>query len=542
MNLVLLQLKTDYRRFRWWLVAFWILLVIFSVFRPYFHVLQADPVTRIGQIINSSLPGYIYILGVLICVRLIQSDPLVETNAFWMGRPIRRGHLMTAKTLFVVLFCLLPCLVAWNISWWLGLNLVFKEWLQCLRDFTFMFLLYALFPMVLAAMTPKFSYFIIHVGVFFVTLVGAAVIWEYLAGGNHFTSVLQQERETRDYWLNVMMGCCVVLAWLAQFRRNGRMLAYIIWGVSLILLPLLQKITPYEMLPFKPEPIPNASCVSVQVLTNNQVVPFDHLVVGTHIGVTGVKSNQVAIADSFIGDFYYDQYKNGESPVIKCIAGGNGAQVREGWYMKIQSSLPSNVVWFSKLNSHSTKLFTMVTNLPPQALEGDKGRFTGEMDLKIYNIDKVADVPITTKSFITSDGRRYWIEMTMVDDVGITFYMKVQSYPAFMSQGVDQNDKQHCYVLYNPELSEAIFCLVPEEKTRVVVNGGVTYIRCVTFNYPILRSKLVGGSFEKWLEGTRLLAYRVEIDSKLHQNFKVNNYVFEMDRSHHWNKNTKGKR
>lgn len=536
MNLILLQLKTDYRRFRGWLVAFWMLLLYFGFCRPFVHILQALPIMGFFQGINDVIRIFIFILGWLICVRVIQADPLVETNAFWMGRPIRRGYLVMAKTLFVVLFCVLPCFIAWNVSWWLGLNLVFGEWLHCVCDFTVMVFAFVLLPMIFAVITSKFSHFILHVAVFIFTLLVFNVVWDYLMRTDQ---VLQQGRETREYWLFIMMDCCLIFAWLAQWWHNGRKFVYIIWGVSLFLLPLLQKITPYEMLSFKPQPLPAAAGVSVKILTNNEVVPFENLVVGTHLGVTGLKSNQVAVANVFSGHFYVPQFKNGTSPAMTCAFDEyDGERQLNSWFMEIRSSLPGNVIWFSRLNAYSTKLPVILTNLAAEVLEGQKGWFEGVVDLKIYNVDKVGEVPLTTQSFTTSDGRRYWFEKTMKDERDINIIVKLQSYPAFMIQRLDWNNKQHCYVLYNPELGEAIFSNCVEQKALAVIDGGVTYIKNIPFFYPMLRSRLAGVSFDKWLKGARFLVYRVEADSGVHCNFWVNDYAFELDRSHYWDENT----
>ncbi len=102
MNLILHQFKTDVRRFRVWLAGWWLSLVIGVVVSRWFVFKDYS-----GDLF-ALVTFFQVLLGVFLIAGVVQADPLVETTAFWLTRPLRRFHLSWSKTAFLIPLVFLP--------------------------------------------------------------------------------------------------------------------------------------------------------------------------------------------------------------------------------------------------------------------------------------------------------------------------------------------------------------------------------------------------------------------------------------------------
>ena len=114
MNIVLHNLKKDLRKLRILLVFWFVLLAMhFSLVATGFKLMESDlTLQTIFNMIAMVLPFLQNIVLIILVPLLILEEPLVGTTAFWFTRPLSRKDLLKSKTLFIVLFLLLPPLLA----------------------------------------------------------------------------------------------------------------------------------------------------------------------------------------------------------------------------------------------------------------------------------------------------------------------------------------------------------------------------------------------------------------------------------------------
>ena len=106
MKLLVLQLQKDWRRLWPWVLA-WVAIVAARLD----EVLEAHALPQPVQFAYA-LTDYRDLVAVAVTALLVQQDPPLGRDAFWMTRPIRPGVLLSSKLIFVVLFVLAPVLFA----------------------------------------------------------------------------------------------------------------------------------------------------------------------------------------------------------------------------------------------------------------------------------------------------------------------------------------------------------------------------------------------------------------------------------------------
>jgi hypothetical protein len=111
MNLVTHLFRKDILRSRWLLVGWVLLLILQGVLISS----SANPGDQIAQMaygmINVAVPVFQALLLMIIVPFVVQDEPLVGTTAFWLTRPLSRGTLLRAKTLYAAAVLVLPALL-----------------------------------------------------------------------------------------------------------------------------------------------------------------------------------------------------------------------------------------------------------------------------------------------------------------------------------------------------------------------------------------------------------------------------------------------
>jgi len=111
MNLITHLLRKDIRRSRGLLIA-WLLLLILHGVLVSSRVNPGDQLKQaVFAMISGAVPLFKALLLVVIVPFVVQDEPLVGTIAFWLTRPISRGTLLLAKTLYAMAVLVLPALL-----------------------------------------------------------------------------------------------------------------------------------------------------------------------------------------------------------------------------------------------------------------------------------------------------------------------------------------------------------------------------------------------------------------------------------------------
>ncbi len=173
MRQVLHILRKDARHLRWLLVI-WAAVLILDVLLAAVGANTAND-TFTAAILFREISGLLPVLQTLILAlmiaRLIQSEPLVGWNAFWLTRPYARGALMTAKLLFLAgALVIAPLLV--DLATMALVHAGPRAQVAAAPAFLFDHLWWALVLSAVAVLTPSLARFVLAViGVF----VGLAV-------------------------------------------------------------------------------------------------------------------------------------------------------------------------------------------------------------------------------------------------------------------------------------------------------------------------------------------------------------------------------
>lgn len=120
MKLVLHLLKKDIRHLRFFLMAWWAVLILRAsvISSSLINQTEAEGTFLSEYWLEMSVEtlGWCTFLALLALVRrLVQSDSIGNSNAFWLSRPVSAGRLLLSKSLFLVLTVILPKLLveAW---------------------------------------------------------------------------------------------------------------------------------------------------------------------------------------------------------------------------------------------------------------------------------------------------------------------------------------------------------------------------------------------------------------------------------------------
>ena len=234
-------LAKDLRRLRL-LVALWVLVVAAETILAGSGAAAHAQDLRLQealQILASLLSLLKLMLACVIVPLLIQEDPLVGTEAFWLTRPIPRGTLLLSKLSFVGAFMIVPALVA-ELALMATSGVTTRHLLLAAPEILLKELAWFLFLAVLASLTPNFARF---------ALVGAALLAALVLLGLTLALVLSSEEVRAEIPVPVPDSSPVVVALLLiiavslwvlghqyRTRKTWRSAALALVGAFLVLL------------------------------------------------------------------------------------------------------------------------------------------------------------------------------------------------------------------------------------------------------------------------------------------------------------------
>ena len=162
MSQVLHILRKDLRHLRWLLIL-WVAILILNVALTIIGAATAGetfPAAIVFREMSSLLSVLQTLMLALMIARLIQDEPLVGWNAFWLTRPYSRGALMAAKLLFVAGALVVAPLIA-DLAEMAVVRAGWRAQLAAAPSFLASHLRWALGLCAIAVLTPTFARFVL---------------------------------------------------------------------------------------------------------------------------------------------------------------------------------------------------------------------------------------------------------------------------------------------------------------------------------------------------------------------------------------------
>ena len=179
------------------------------------------------QILASLLSLLKLMLACVIVPLLIQEEPLVGTEAFWLTRPIPRGTLLLSKLSFVGAFMIVPALVA-ELALMAASGVITRHLLLAAPEILLKELTWFLCLAVLASLTPNFARF---------ALVGAGLLGALVLLGLTLALVFSSEEVPVVVALLLIIAVSLwVLGHQYRTRKTWRSAALALVGAFLVLL------------------------------------------------------------------------------------------------------------------------------------------------------------------------------------------------------------------------------------------------------------------------------------------------------------------
>src|SRR6266536_3842773 len=173
MRLSVHLLRNDVRRFLPLLAGWWIVLAAGTVLDGVRPGLSANPAMRDSLSMLGSLLWLANVLiGVVVVALIVQADPLVGTDAFWMTRPISPRALLASKAILLS-FTMIVAPVAIEAALMLVYKVPLPEIAGIAASGALSWMLWAIAFMAVAALTPNPAKFALSIGAI---LVGMACV------------------------------------------------------------------------------------------------------------------------------------------------------------------------------------------------------------------------------------------------------------------------------------------------------------------------------------------------------------------------------
>lgn len=550
MNLILHQLKTDLRRFRSQILLLWI-------------AFAAGPIVLVGSIrpeafafVSTMAMLWQVIGGVFLTVSLVQADPLVGTSAQWLGRPIRRCHLFWAKTLFLLGIVLMPRLLFQSAGWLArGYS---TEMLFCALTESALYAFTVIFSAaVLAALTRDLARFFLASGI----LAGGIFLWlgtvSILLKHGFLERSVTSWRETaslnssKEIMAFTVLAACGLVAWFGQAYARRWRLAVVMLAAGVLAFPVIATCWSRNFLKTR---LTNARPLSVQIIQTNSV--FEGQKIFAEIAVNGIPEGKVPVVQELQARFSYGGTGISLQPNLmfqgaERVRPENSPQIPH--YLKeIKGHFPADTLWFEQRsfwgfepafrNEEAFRRFN--TQSPP-------GELRGSLEVDLYSVRKVAELPLISGSVKTMPGQQAAIRRVSLSDNMIAVFieesmasLKLDRNPlTSMDARVGTPKSRNTYVLFHPKFGEAYLAdqRVAGQRGVDAVTGEVRLSFRLAFRYSALRERLAGVSAADWLKEARLWVFVPVYNGTANLMFHEENYTWKVpETSRPWGDNAEG--
>ena len=520
MNLIVHQIQTDLRHFRWRLLVLWLAFA----FEPFLANLDSLSGEAVGTLRFFVVLWQAFVALALIA-SLVQADVLVGTEAAWLTRPLRRNHLFWAKTAFLVLGLLAPRLALQIVGWVVrGYS---PHLVLCAAGESLLYTVPFVFALAtLAALTRDLSRFFLAIGITVGGIFAWVVVVEMLrrAGLLDEAKVAWEDRPTRDTSAVVVaLLCamaCTLLAWIVQARSRLWRAGVGWWAAGLMAFPVIVLVWPNSFL--RPK-LTHSGPLTVTVVETN-LPPKDpqsqHL--SSELVVHGVPVQHVVVAQHVSADLHF--VGDPKPTLIAPVISPERKRPTESWqgsrnryFNVIRSFLPATTLWFNEDPDkwlrpafYEQSFSKRFTNQPPAA------KLDGVVEVDSFAVRKVAETPLRRGTFPVFPGRRVTVRDVQLADGAISVVLDectaLLLLDRDMNTAPDRRDygrgPRCTYVLHHPGSGEAFlnrqedghsFAVVP-----ALLSGETHRTVRLRFPYPALRERLAGVTAAEWLREARL--------------------------------------
>lgn len=536
MNLIQHQFKTDLRHFRSQILLLWIafaagpMVLIVSFSPESFSFVSA--LAMLWQIIGGSF----------LAVAVVQADSLVGTSAPWLTRPIRRHHLFWAKTLFLITVIFLPRLAFQSIGWlcrgYSAHLLLCGLGESMLYTFTVMFSV-----AVLAALTRSLARCFIALGI----MTGGIFLWVAVVSVLVKIRILESSatnwidteslRASKTIAAFVVLAICALLGWIGQAYLRRWRFAVVMFAAGLFALPL---ITTQWRANFLKAKLAGTPPLTVQIIRTNS--PIEGQMIYAEMAIKGVPKNQVAVGQEMWTTFRVNGHTTYPSRFLH--PSGFPGRVRPArspqelnYVKEIKAFFPTDTLWFENANFggfisafSDQELMNFYRQAPPGELRGD-------VTLDLYEVRKVAEVPLNPTFIKTIPGQHVAIRKVSLTGNEIVAILEESSVNLSLDRSpvtsvggrFGNSDARNNYVLYQPDSGEAYLggqVTVNYVATDVMSGEMHTSLR-LTFHYSALRERLAGITAAEWLQKARLCVFTPFYKGTASLAFNEENYQWQ---------------
>ncbi len=547
------QLRTDWRHFRLGLAGLWIVFFL-SVW------LSPSVPSSAGPLSLRSLPSILLaFLAVLLTVLCVQADPFSGSNSAWMTRPISRRTLWASKSLFVILFIVCPWLLAQTLTWW-QLRFTAAQCVQAGIEIVATALAVLFFSATLAAQTRNLATFFatatVVIGVFFSGL----ILW-YVVHLDRLARpfIARTDREWASQHTSAWAAASGFFliacgsAWIAQTWLRRRDLSRGLLLAAMLLVIPVSVLWRYDFLRSEPKQVTGLAVEVLEADAPEPPPPPGEQILWSHFRITGLKERQWAMVADLDGRFRPDA--NGEPPAESIgVRSSQRPWSTPGYmgsieqyspqapdcYRVIKRNYPAETLWAS---AWLTMPFSASAALPvvssPRsdwARHPRQGVFLGTMTLQLFDVVRMAELPLRPGAVGRLPGERLTLENVLREPGGVRIDLRLRSASLQLSRDERLRKtgsgasgfRSYLFVLYQPRFGEA--SLVRVESASVVQASVANIERNLTgqlkISLPALRLRLTGITLEEWLRDARLDAYILMPSGTSTLDFDQEHYTF----------------
>jgi len=473
MKIIFHQLRKDIYRTRW-LLLLWLIIVVLRFALVGVNVNPSDTAWQATYQMLGLLTGVIDSLLVFIIVPLvIQQEPLVGTDSFWLTRPLSRGTVFASKALFACVLLVLPLLVEAVVTLANGVTLsdicLALPWLFFSRLSEFLIIA------MLAVLTPSFGRFIIGVAIYFIlsfVLLFVFQISRIFTDPAAFTNVLPSLTDSQALVSSlVVISLGVVVLFSQYFWRRFRLALAL--TILAVIVPNL--VTPFWKLDFlKPRPPfvvdPHLSATSLSLVLGSNLNTFDQPTLRGGVPEKAFNASIVPVGIPPAAVITISQIKStlrtdmGTVIPVESIFQNNSFSLTRN-IAAIQSALGVQVINTNFSSSEiSAQLFSMESGAYTRYREKNL-RYEGEVDGTLGKYVNVAELPLKKGAEFRRGSYRLTITNVLHQDDGIDFTAQVQQVTDPFALTTDQDSPSAnisaergsvLYALLNRRLNQAV--------------------------------------------------------------------------------------
>jgi len=299
MNLLWHQVRTDIRAQRWLLVAFISVTlaspILISLLNKIFSLSGEGGVVAMILFYGVSL-----LMAMILMAQNIFSSPFVGSTAFWQSRPISRGKLVWAKSLWIGGCILVPLATAIYLSM-NDLSLTFSQEIKVFGVIMAMAIAALVVILPLCAASQSWRYFVVQIVVLGALMTVSAILFFTVVRWLEMNdrNIKFSEIEVRDFWV-VLVAFFILLgsgSWLLIARWRKRKLGLLLVYMGVLAAPWITAISGFQVFKEKKLPLLTLASELIHADEAQLVENEDAYVIWKNIRIKGLNEKQVFVPD-----------------------------------------------------------------------------------------------------------------------------------------------------------------------------------------------------------------------------------------------------